>query len=40
VRKAIEAGCDSHLSKPLKRSTLLRVIRETAHGNRHASAAA
>jgi PAS domain S-box-containing protein len=30
VRKAIEAGCDSHLGKPLRRSTLLRVIRETA----------
>ena len=40
VRKAIEAGCDSHLGKPLKRSMLLRVIRETALGNGHASAAA
>ncbi len=30
VRKAEEAGCDSHLGKPLKRATLLRVIRETA----------
>ena len=30
VRKAIDAGYDSHLGKPLKRSTLLRVIRETA----------
>ncbi len=30
VRKAAEAGCDSHLGKPLKRSTLLRVIDETA----------
>jgi two-component system sensor histidine kinase/response regulator len=29
VRKAAEAGCDSHLGKPLKRSTLLRVIRES-----------
>ena len=34
VRKAVEAGCDSHLGKPLKRSTLLRVIRETARGDR------
>jgi two-component system, sensor histidine kinase and response regulator len=34
VRKAIEAGCDSHLGKPLKRSTLLRVIRETALSER------
>jgi two-component system, sensor histidine kinase and response regulator len=34
VRKAIEAGCDSHLGKPLKRSTLLRVIRETALSDR------
>jgi two-component system sensor histidine kinase/response regulator len=34
VRKAIEAGCDSHLGKPIKRSTLLRVIRETALGDR------
>ena len=34
VRKAIEAGCDSHLGKPLKRSTLLRVIRETALARR------
>ncbi len=40
VRKAVEAGCDSHLGKPLKRATLLRVIRETALGDRHASAAA
>lgn len=30
VRKAEEAGCDSHLGKPLKRATLLRIIRETA----------
>jgi CheY-like chemotaxis protein len=29
VRKAVEAGCDSHLGKPLRRSTLMRVIRET-----------
>ena len=34
VRKAIEAGCDSHLGKPLKRSTLLRVIRETTLSER------
>ena len=34
VHKAVEAGCDSHLGKPLKRSTLLRVIRETARGAR------
>lgn len=34
VRKVVEAGCDSHLGKPLKRSTLLRVIRETALGER------
>jgi two-component system sensor histidine kinase/response regulator len=34
VRKAIEAGCDSHLGKPLKRSTLLRVIRESALSER------
>jgi CheY-like chemotaxis protein len=34
VRKALEAGCDSHLGKPLKRSTLLRVIRETALSER------
>jgi len=43
VRKAIEAGCDSHLGKPLRRSTLLRVIRESALSERHdksASAAA
>jgi two-component system sensor histidine kinase/response regulator len=40
VRKAIEAGCDSHLGKPLKRSTLLRVIRETALARRNASVAA
>ncbi|MGH7914772.1 MAG: response regulator, partial [Candidatus Binataceae bacterium] len=43
VRKAVEAGCDSHLGKPLKRSTLLRVIRETAlddRPNQPASAAA
>ncbi len=32
VRKVVEAGCDSHLGKPLKRSTLLRVIREIARG--------
>ncbi|HEY2525956.1 MAG TPA: response regulator, partial [Candidatus Binataceae bacterium] len=37
VRKAVEAGCDSHLGKPLKRSTLLRVIRETAIANRQAA---
>jgi two-component system sensor histidine kinase/response regulator len=40
VRKAVEAGCDSHLGKPLKRSTLLRVIRETALATRDSSAAA
>jgi two-component system sensor histidine kinase/response regulator len=40
VHKAVEAGCDSHLGKPLKRSTLLRVIRETARGDQPASAAA
>jgi CheY-like chemotaxis protein len=43
VRKAAEAGCDSHLGKPLKRSTLLRVIREISQGepaNGPASAAA
>jgi two-component system, sensor histidine kinase and response regulator len=43
VRKAIEAGCDSHLGKPLRRSTLLRVIRESALSERpdkSASAAA
>jgi two-component system sensor histidine kinase/response regulator len=40
VRKALEAGCDSHLGKPLKRSTLLRVIRETALSDKTASAAA
>jgi two-component system sensor histidine kinase/response regulator len=40
VRKAVEAGCDSHLGKPLKRSTLMRVIRETALGERPESAAA
>jgi PAS domain S-box-containing protein len=34
VRKAIEAGCDSHLGKPLRRSTLLRVIRESALSER------
>jgi two-component system sensor histidine kinase/response regulator len=34
VRKAIEAGCDSHLGKPLRRSTLLRVIRERALSER------
>jgi len=33
VRKATEAGCDSHLGKPLRRSTLMRVIRETAFGD-------
>lgn len=33
VRRAEAAGCDSHLGKPLKRSTLLRVIRETALAN-------
>ena len=40
IRKAVDAGCDSHLGKPLKRSTLLRVIRETATADRPASAAA
>ncbi|HVB80990.1 MAG TPA: response regulator [Candidatus Binataceae bacterium] len=40
IRKAVEAGCDSHLGKPLKRSTLLRVIRETALGDRPNQAAA
>jgi two-component system sensor histidine kinase/response regulator len=34
VRKAVEAGCDSHLGKPLRRSTLMRVIRETAFSDR------
>ena len=38
--QGVEAGCDSHLGKPLKRSTLLRVIRETALASRNASAAA
>jgi two-component system sensor histidine kinase/response regulator len=43
VRKAVEAGCDSHLGKPLRRATLMRVIRETAfgdHPDQPASAAA
>ena len=40
VRKAVEAGCDSHLGKPLKRATLLRVIRETALADRPNQAAA
>jgi PAS domain S-box-containing protein len=40
VRKALEAGCDSHLGKPLKRSTLLRVIRETALSERPVNASA
>jgi two-component system, sensor histidine kinase and response regulator len=40
VRKAVEAGCDSHLGKPLKRATLLRVIRETALGDRSPNQAA
>jgi two-component system sensor histidine kinase/response regulator len=40
IRKAVDAGCDSHLGKPLKRSTLLRVIRETATADRPAAAAA
>ena len=39
VRKAVEAGCDSHLGKPLKRSTLMRVIRETALGDQADQAA-
>jgi two-component system, sensor histidine kinase and response regulator len=30
VHRAVEAGCDLHLGKPLKRSTLLRVINDTA----------
>jgi two-component system, sensor histidine kinase and response regulator len=34
VRKAVEAGCDSHLGKPLRRATLMRVIRETAFNDR------
>lgn len=30
VRQSLEAGCDSHLSKPVKRSTLFSVLREAA----------
>jgi CheY-like chemotaxis protein len=30
VRESLEAGCDSHLSKPVKRSTLFNALREVA----------
>jgi CheY-like chemotaxis protein/anti-sigma regulatory factor (Ser/Thr protein kinase) len=30
VRQSLEAGCDSHLSKPVKRSTLFNTLRELA----------
>ncbi|MDB5107687.1 MAG: multi-sensor hybrid histidine kinase, partial [Candidatus Binatus sp.] len=30
VARALAAGCDSHVSKPVKKATLLRLIRESA----------
>jgi CheY-like chemotaxis protein len=30
VRQSLEAGCDNHLSKPVKRSTLLSILQEAA----------
>jgi CheY-like chemotaxis protein len=28
LQESLEAGCDSHLSKPVRRSTLLNTLRE------------
>jgi two-component system sensor histidine kinase/response regulator len=40
VRRAIEVGCDMHVSKPVKKSTLLRAIAEVVESaDRHDAAA-
>jgi two-component system sensor histidine kinase/response regulator len=34
VRESLEAGCDSHVSKPVKRSTLFNALREATSAGR------
>jgi len=36
VRQSLDAGCDTHLSKPVKRSTLFSILREAAAPSRQA----
>jgi CheY-like chemotaxis protein len=40
VRRAIEVGCDMHVSKPVKKSTLLRAIANVVESADHEDAAA
>ena len=40
VRRAIEVGCDMHVSKPVKKSTLLRAIAKVVENADHNDAAA
>jgi two-component system, sensor histidine kinase and response regulator len=40
VRRAIQVGCDLHVSKPVKKSTLLKAIAEVVENFGHADAAA
>jgi len=39
VRRAIEVGCDMHVSKPVKKSTLLRAIAKRRRNADHDEAA-
>jgi len=39
VRRAIEVGCDMHVSKPVKKSTLLRAIANVVENADHDEAA-
>jgi CheY-like chemotaxis protein len=40
VRRAIEVGCDMHVSKPVKKSTLLRAIANVVENSQHEDGAA
>jgi CheY-like chemotaxis protein len=40
VHRAIEAGCDMHVSKPVKKSTLLKAIAEVVENSHLDDAAA
>ena len=40
VHRAIEVGCDMHVSKPVKKSTLLKAIATAVENSRHDGAAA
>jgi PAS domain S-box-containing protein len=40
VRRALEVGCDLHVSKPVKKSTLLRAIEDVVKNSEHEDAVA